>query len=486
MKADTPSGLIDSLLSLGGSTLASIILGFLSVGICARLVPEEPMGLYLLILAVVYFLSVFGDVGFQSSIVRFLANAIEPEDRQRIFENVLSVVLVSLLAVVLLTLLVRPLLLFLFSDQIATVFGFVPVLYYVQTLDQTLAGIMQGLKQYGRMAIVQWASSGLNLGLIVVFLAILRAGLEGLLLATLLTSAGVVLLRVALIPLPKRLRFDWPLTREMIRFGLPLQANNILTFISQRLDMLLLGALATPTTVAYLGMASKIPQNLQRLYQAIYAVFFPHMTALYARQQEARAAATLNRFLRLSTLMTTGSALLALFFQDEIMLLIFSERYLPSAPGFGLLMVVLCLSVMTNLLDHTLIAAGHPGYLPLISLADTVPSVIANLLLVPTFGFMGAVSARLIANIMTSPVSIWGVKRERIGVQMSLFFKPMIFMAVCYGLVAVVGPHSIVVRGAGIGLFLVLCAAFGVVTAEDVSLGISKVWMRWHRPALDR
>ena len=483
---DRPSGVVQGVASLASSMLVSIVFSFLSVGISARLVEEEAMGLYFLILAVVYFLSVFGDFGFQSAIARFLAGTHSSEDNSKIFETVLTVVLSSLIGVALLAVIARPLLLWMFSEQIASIFIFVPVIYVFQTMEQTLASVMQGLKLFRRMAVVQGVTSVLNFCLVVVFLMVFRAGLEGLLLATLLTAVAMLLLRFVMIPLPKHLGFDWQLVRQMVRFGLPLQANSILTFISQRLDMLLLGALATPTAVAYLGVASKIPQNLQRLYQSVYAVFFPHMTELFSWQQDDQAAATLNRFLRLATLMTTSSALVALLFQNEIVLLIFSERYLPSAPGFGVLMVVICLSVMSSLLDYTLIAAGHPGYLPVISLADTVPSVIANLILIPAFGFMGAIAARLIANITTAPVSVWGIKREQIGVRLDVFFKPFIFMLVCYGAVWLVGVESLIVRFGGLVLFGALSVIFGLVTREDVVFLAGSLSLRRGRPVFDR
>ena len=486
MDANKSSGVTQGLLSLGGSTIISILFSFITVGLWARLITEDAMGIYLLILSVVYLLNVFGDVGFQSAIPRFLASTQGGEDSRNVFQNVLGVVLVSLVVVCLLSLLIRPLLLLLFSEQLADVFGFVPLIYCVQALEQVMASVMQGLKLYQKMALVQALNSALNLGMTVIFLVILNGGLEGLLLATVLTSLLVLGLRILMIPLPKRISFDVGLIKQMVRFGLPLQANNILTFVSQRLDVLLLGALATPTAVAYLGMANKIPQNLQRMYQSVYAIFFPHMTGLFAQERQADAAATLNRFLRLATLVTAGSALVTVLFQNEIVLLIFSERYLPSAPGFALFMVVICISVMSALLDYTLIAAGHPGYMPLISLSDTVPSVIATVILIPLFGFMGAIAARLIANIVAAPVSIWGVRREKIGLRVSHFFKPMGFMVVCYGAAAVLGPESVLVRGAAVVAFLVLCAIFGVITSEDVASVLSGVSMRWRRLAFNR
>ena len=144
----------------------------------------------------------------------------------------------------------------------------------------------------------------------------------------------------------KRPRWDRALLRRLIRFGLPLQGNEMLTFVSPRLAVLILGAMASPAAVAYLGVATKMPQNFQRLFESLYAVYYPYMAGLFGRGEQAEAERSLNRFLRLATFVTAGSALATVLFQREIVRLVFSEKYLDSAPALGLLIGLAALGGM--------------------------------------------------------------------------------------------------------------------------------------------
>jgi O-antigen/teichoic acid export membrane protein len=485
--ADGESRMLWNIMSMWWSTLLTLALSFISISISARALTEDEFGVYFLLLTLVFLLQVLSSLGIRPAAAQFIASTPDQETQQRIVSSVLTfaglgLVLVSVLAVV-----ARRLLLGLFpSDLLASLFVYVPVLYCIQTADLLLDSIMQGFQLYRKMALVRVVSSAINFGLVILFLAVFGWGLKGLLVVTGIAQGAGALLRLRMLPVKLAPRFDGALLRKLVRFGLPLQGNDVLTFISQRLDVIILGAMVSPASVAYLGVAAKIPQNFQRLFESLYAVYYPHMAWLFGQGQQARAEAIQARFLRLTAFVTMGCALVMVLFQREIITLVFSEKYLPSAPAMALLMVIFTLSVASTILDNTLIAAGHPDYLPLISLADTVPSVVSNLLLIPPFGFMGAVWAKLIANISTNPVSVWCLRREKIGVHMRDYLKPFGLMLVCMGLYFASGSESWMLRGALVALFAGLCVAFSVITSGDVVSMRGTLRLPSRRPVFDK
>jgi O-antigen/teichoic acid export membrane protein len=147
------------------------------------------------------------------------------------------------------------------------------------------------------------------------------------------------------------------------------------------------------------------------------------------------------------------------------------------------IMIAFTLIVASMILDYTLIAAGHPKYLPIISTADTVPSVLANIILIPIFGFMGAVFAKLIANIAAFPVSVWGLYREKIAVRVGEYLKPMLFLMICLGIHVGFGLDRIAFKVLLIVLFLVLCVSFSVVTGRDAASLFRSLRFTIQRPA---
>jgi O-antigen/teichoic acid export membrane protein len=462
-------------------------LGFLSVTIAARVIPEQQLGVYFLLFAIVAVLQVIGDVGLRLSAAKFVASASSDHERQIIVNNLLTFRLLSLVTMTLLSIAGKPLLLYFFpSELLSSLFVYAPILFCVQLSEETLAYIMQGFHLYKKMAFVQVLTGALNFVLVWLFLLVMKLEVEGLILASIFSLSIAAFVRYWMIPTPKRLAFDWHLIRQIIRFGLPLQGNDILTLIFQRIDVLILGALMSPAYIAYLEVASKIPNNLRRLYAALHSVYFPHISELFARGQQSEAEDVLNNFLRLSAFLTTLCALVFLLFQREVILLLFSDRYLPSAPALGLLMIVASVALSSQVLDAALIAADRPAYLLIINTVMTIVSVLANVSLIPLLGFMGAVYAELVANLVSNPVSMWCLRREHIRARWREALKPALYLAICLTIYLGLGWDTVVLKLLLMILFVALSVSFSAITRRDVQALLSSLRPPARQPALEK
>ena len=123
--------------------------------------------------------------------------------------NVLAFRLLSVLAVCLLAVVAKPILLLLYpSELLSSLFVYAPALFAVQLIEETLFSIMQGFQLYRKMALVQVLAGALNFGLICLFLLVMELGVEGLVLATIVSLSIVSLVRCLLIPGRKALAFD--------------------------------------------------------------------------------------------------------------------------------------------------------------------------------------------------------------------------------------------------------------------------------------
>jgi O-antigen/teichoic acid export membrane protein len=457
-------------MSMGAGSLATLFFGFVGLTVGARIIPQEDFGVSFLIFTIVYVAEVIGSLGLRPSAAKFLAGAPSDAERQALVNNLLTFKVLTVLLASLLVIVGKPVFLHFFSSELlSSLFIYVPVLFAFQSIELMLESIMQGFQLYGKMASVRILTSALNCGLVLLFVLLMHLGVKGYLQANILALFFAGVLRYWMIPGRKGFAFDWNVVWRLIRFGLPLQGNDILGSISQRLDMMILGAIAAPAAVAYLGVARRIPEILLRLFNSLYLVYFPYTSDLFSRGRHLKAEEVLNRVLRLTSFVTMFGALTVVLFEAEIVVCLFSEKYLPCAPALGVLMIVFAISVASMILDYTLISAGHPGYLLAISLADTIPSILANLTLIPALGVMGAVYAKLIANIICNPVSVWCVRREKIGVKVSGYLKPMGFLVACLGIHFGLGQDTIVLKGLLMVLFVVLCVNFSVVSWRDVA-----------------
>jgi hypothetical protein len=105
----------------------------------------------------------------------------------------------------------------------------------------------------------------------------------------------------------------------------------------------------------------------------------------------------------------------------------------------------------------------------MVNMTVAVVSVIANFSFIPLFGFMGAVYARLAADVVGNPLSAWFVRREGMKVRVEEYIKPMVLMVLCYGVYAILGNDSLLWRGTTLLIFMVLSLGFSVVTRNDLS-----------------
>ena len=147
-------------------------------------------------------------------------------------------------------------------------------------------------------------------------------------------------------------------------------------------------------------IAKKIPYSLIRITDAINSVYFPHINQLIGQGEKEEAERVLNNFLRIVATVTMFATFEIVLFQKDIMRIVFSEKYLPSAPGLGLFMLILSIGMLSQILDSGYLAAGYPAYVLLVNLTVASIAISGNLLMIPVLGFMGSIIARLIAEIV--------------------------------------------------------------------------------------
>ena len=147
--------------------------------------------------------------------------------------------------------------------------------------------------------------------------------------------------------------------KEILKFGFPLYLNEILTFGYRRADSLIIGGLLGPVSIAYYEVARRIPDSIATFYATFKSVFFPFMTNLFARGEKDKAEIIINNSVRWISLVIGFGALISLLFGEEIIVLIFSDRYLPSVPIFVLLMVGLIFTFIHYTFGYSLVALGE-------------------------------------------------------------------------------------------------------------------------------
>jgi len=456
---------------VGLGTSIQITLGFFAFLLGARWLPPEQFGAFILLQVVNFFFLAVADVLLQkTAVTQFLVAEPEPGKPRIVFVSLTYRIVTGFgLSAVLLGAL--PLAAHVFrSPELWRLAPLAPAFFLLSSLDELLFAVLQGLHRYRQIALAQVLTGTARLALVVVLLATLRTGVMGLVwafVASLAVSVSVQWLGVGLKP---KVNFDRATYARLMRFGLPLGANNTLTFFFSKLDRFLLGWMMGPSGVAAYEVAARIPDNLQRLYQAFQSVFFPNVSELFSRNRRDEAEAVLNHSIRLLSFASMSAALFVLLFRDALTRLLYSGAYAGSALAFAILMVSLNMAVSGNLMGTALVAAGRSDRPIRISVVMAATSLGGNLLLIPRLGVVGAACAAVAANYCTNlTVSVWYLHREHVRIWWGPFVKPIALFGACASFVLLVQPVGTTVKIVTLLVFILCGIPLRLFAGSDLA-----------------
>ena len=136
-----------------------------------------------------------------------------------------------------------------------------------------------------------------------------------------------------------------------------------------------------------------------RGFQSFIVVFFPNLSRLLSQGKRDAALTLMNKSIFTFSIAINLLLLVSFLFNAEIILLLFSDKYLDSALAFSFLMVAFYLSSMSHIMGYSLVSAGLPSITLKVNIASSAISLIAALFMVPLWGFMGAVYSMLLTGL---------------------------------------------------------------------------------------
>jgi O-antigen/teichoic acid export membrane protein len=455
---------------MGIASGIGMVLGFASMAVIVRYVAPAEFGAFVLLQVFFIFLSEVSGFGMTLAVPRLMTSTEDPQRQWDVINTALYFRLATVAVVSGLLFLGGPSVMGWFdSPLLAALMIYLPVLFALESLGKLFKAILQGFFRFKAIGIVEFLSSGANFALVLVLLIYFEAGLQGVVYAkvlSLLIAYGYAYLRASI---RHQVRFDVPLLKEMLVFGVPLQANYVMSFIFMRIDTLIIGAMLGAAGTAFYEVARRIPDSLFRFYEAFRAVYYPSISSLFAQGQRDTATRVLNNSVRWVSFVTILGAMIALLFGEDIITLLFSADYRASVPAFVLLMVALNLTMIETTLGYSLVAIGDSDQPLIINVVRSITSLVCNIVLIPQLGFVGAALASIIGNVVTIPLNILFLWKRDMYARFWAGFAPVAIFGACSLLFVVLAVSLPVFKMAILALFLMACVLFSVVRLDDMT-----------------
>ncbi len=267
-------------------------------------------------------------------------------------------------------------------------------------------GIFQGLKRFTYMSGVLFFEQGARL--LIAFILVIKG--HGALGAILGSTLGFVAALPLSVLLARRvdIRFvktSYEAFKEVFIFSVPTSIVALSSFLLAYADVLLIGFYMTPEMVGVYSAASPASRLILIFTTAFYAVLIPAVSEIAAKGENHRILKQFKLSLILSTLVVVPMTLLGLLFSEEIISLLFTDRYLKAVPSFEILVVGMAfLSLyMTNSAIYQ--GIGKPDIPMKILVFFSVMDIMLNMLLIPSFGLEGAAFSTSLSTIGAGIVS---------------------------------------------------------------------------------
>ena len=434
-----------ALTSLG--TFSSIFFHFLSIMIMTRQVPKDEFGLYILILVIVHCLTILGGLGLDLTLVKFIS-----EDHAKRQKAIVPTIVTTRIAVLLLQAILiysfGYLLIEFFDPSLQKFLIYIPLLFFVSSFRDLFYNLLQGLQVFKKYALVQVTSAVLRFGLIVAVVVYSQLTLEWLVYIEFGTILLTVLVQMTCIPLKAIDTFRPCLStfKSVIKFGFPLYLNNILTFLYNRINVVIIGFYMSPVHIAYFEVAGKLPEGFTRMFRSFIIVLFPNMAGLFSKGKKKDAETVMNTSLNVFSSVFFFLVLGAVLFGKEIIGLVFSEKYVTVAFAFALLMLNFSLRAISNVMGYSLVSAGYSNVPVKINSISSVINIVGALIMIPAFGYIGAVYAVLIMNVVSQVMHGLYLMKAQIALQYKEYLKPLGILIVLTVLHLLLGFESFCAR----------------------------------------
>lgn len=300
----------------------------------------------------------------------------------------------------------------------------------------------------------------------------LGAGPVGLVAAMLVaaTAATAVAFALAGSKLSLRPRVNRAAIAELRSFlvaAIPIGLTGALTTIYDRIGLIMVSKLDDKVAVAHYSVPLMMLFNIYVIPGVVASAFFPLLSA-QLRDDAAAAADAFRLLLRVFTIASGAIALVLGLGANDILSLLFGERYTVSTGALQILAAVIVLSFLNYLLWYGLLAARLERGKAAIMFAGGCISVALNALLIPAYGIEGAAIALIVSDGLVVAAQLVMVHRRFVALPWRILTLPLSLggLAVAPFLAGLVAP-SLALGLLTATLWTAVLTAAGYVTLQE-------------------
>jgi len=483
-------------------TLLAYLAGYFTRLVLARTLSPDDFGLFYSVFALFMFICVFTDLGYGSSLVKFIPDLLSKNKKKFIIKAIFNVFWVTTGLTLLFCVL-----LFLASGFLSTnyfrvssaseliiLFVFILLLNNILNLMQS---ILQGLQDMFSYGFFYFMSKAMFLVFCVVLILL---GMRGSIMPGLAYLLGVVVvIAIFAYPIYRRVRNIHPvvlgrdklLLAKMTGFALPNMFTVLAGTVIGYINTLILTYFVPLSVVGIYNAILPTVIMLNYFGVTVAAVFFPMASELWAKKDHTRLNQALAMIYRYSLVLILPFVIATLFFSETILRVLFGESFVMGAMAMRILSIGVIFLSLAQVNYSLLNGIGKPREITKITVVAAVFNAVGNILVIPKFGIEGSAVVTTLSYLL---MLVWSyiITRKNVGFRFEKMFRVLIsslvFVAAIYllkrslSLSGILASTSLsayvtylsfgVVLVIGLAIYAATLFILRVITLEEVKLFI--------------
>jgi O-antigen/teichoic acid export membrane protein len=374
-------------------------ISFIIFVLAAKFLNPYEFGVYNYVLAVIFFLILFGDFGISVAASKYVAEyqVTQPEKLKYVLFNSGLVILALTILVTAGTLLLGPRFL---QEKYLYVLYILPVIF-LAPMTSLYDGIYRGLKKFQQLALLSTGVSLISIGF--VYLLIQKYGLIGALLSQNLFYFCLFLV-LAFYYRDFLFKPNLEILKSVGYYALVIGIIHVSAFLYTRVDILVLGSFDLIVEIGYYEIVNKVLMLMQLPFLVYAQVQAPDMVETYCREGSSVILRKLTSYLKYATILSLLLAVLLGLVIPWVLRHFFSEYNQPGV--IRILYIFLFLFIfqnVSNLVGNTfIISTGHARINMINIIVFGILNLLLDILLVRRYGYIGIAYAKFLVVILGS------------------------------------------------------------------------------------